>query len=179
MPKKKSPASQPFQVEWLPLNEVTPYSNNTKEHPSHQIQQIADSIREFGFNDPIAVDETGTIIEGHGRYLAAQRLELETVPVIQIKHLTDAQRKAYILAHNKLCLNTGWDLDMLRVEFEALQGELNDLTITGFGDAEIDMLFAEPSIPDTEPELDEGILGEKEHTPKQVTCPQCGEEFHV
>jgi hypothetical protein len=119
------------------------------------------------------------VIEGHGRLLAAQKLALEKVPVIVLEHLTPAQKKAYILAHNKLTLNTGWDLDMLRVEFEALQElDFADLSLTGFRPAELEILFEVPPIPDTEPDLNS--LAEKEDSPvKQVTCPHCGESFHA
>ena len=179
MPKapKASPA---LTIDWLPTDQLIPYANNAKQHPAEQVSQIAASIQAFGFNDPIAVDGDCVVIEGHGRLLAALKLGLETVPVIQLGHLTEAQKKAYILAHNKLCLNTGWDLDLLRLEFESLQElSFDELSLTGFGAAEIEMLFTTPSIPDTEPDLDEGILKEKESTPKHVTCPACGEEFHV
>jgi len=177
----KAPKATPaLSIDWLPTDQLIPYANNAKQHPAEQVSQIAASIQAFGFNDPIAVDGDCVVIEGHGRLLAALKLGLETVPVIQLGHLTEAQKKAYILAHNKLCLNTGWDLDLLRVEFESLQElAFDDLSLTGFGAAEIEMLFTTPSIPDTEPDLDEGILSEKESTPQKVTCPACGEEFHV
>ena len=167
-----------LKVEWIETDKLIPYANNAKLHPSEQVSQIAASIQEFGFNDPIAVDGGNTIIEGHGRLLAAQKLEMEKVPVIRLSHLSEAQKKAYILAHNKLCVNTGFELNLLRVELEALQElDFEDLSLTGFRETEIEILFAQPSVPDTEPELDEKITGGD--TTKQVTCPSCGEAFDV
>lgn len=159
---------------------LTPSPSNAKVHPQHQIDQIAASITAFGFNDPIAVDGSNTIIEGHGRWLAAKQLNLKQIPVIQLGHLTPAQQSAYVLAHNKLCLNTGFDLDLLRTAFTDLTDlGFDALSLTGFGEGEIEMLFATPSIPDTEPELDVDIVGEHTASPKHVTCPHCGEEFNV
>ena len=113
--------SMTLKIESIPIKDILPYPNNPKLHPEAQIAQIAASIREFGFNDPIAIDEQGTIIEGHGRYLAAQQLKLKKVPVIRLNHLSPAQRKAYALAHNKLTLNSDFHLDALKIEFENLK----------------------------------------------------------
>ncbi len=133
---------QQLIIEYLPLSELHPYKNNAKEHTEHQIEQIAESIRSFGFNDPIGIwkDE---IVEGHGRLAAAKKLKLETVPVIRLDHLSDADRKIYILAHNKLTLNTGFDLERLAIEFEELKNLGADLDLTGFDAAEIDDLFSQ------------------------------------
>jgi len=122
-----------LKVEWLDIGQLNPYLNNPKEHPPEQIAQIASSIQEFGFNDPIAIDEENIIIEGHGRLLAAQSLALEKVPVIRLEHMGEAEKKAYMIAHNKLTLNSGWDLEKLQVEIETLK-DLNfeDITLTGF-----------------------------------------------
>jgi ParB-like chromosome segregation protein Spo0J len=164
----------------LATKALKPSPTNAKVHPQHQIDQIATSIETFGFNDPIAVDCDNTIIEGHGRWLAAKQLNLKTVPVIHLGHLTPAQQAAYVLAHNKLCLNTGFDLDLLRIAFTELTDlGFDDLSLTGFGEGEIEMLFTTPSIPDTEPELDVDIVGERDASTKTITCPHCGEEFNV
>ena len=146
------PLSPKFKVEWLPLDQLNPYTNNPKEHPPEQVQQIADSIRVFGFNDPIALDADNVIIEGHGRLLAAQSLGLVKVPVIHLTHLTEAQRKAYALAHNKLTLNTGWDFDKLQAEFEQLQElDFADLGLTGFVPEELqDLVFGTEVLEKTE-----------------------------
>lgn len=169
-----------LQVELMETDKLIPYLTNPKQHPVEQIAQIAASIQAFGFIDPIGIDEDNTIIEGHGRLLAAQKLGLKCVPVIRLSHLSKAERKAYALAHNKLTLNSGWDLDLLRLELEALKElEFNNLDLTGFRPVEIDILFTLPSIPDSEPELDERILGEKDAQPKHVVCPSCSAEFYA
>jgi ParB family chromosome partitioning protein len=169
-----------LKVELVETDILIPSVTNAKQHPVEQIAQIAASIKAFGFLDPIGIDDDNNVIEGHGRLLAAQKLELKRVPVIRLSHLTQAERKAYSLAHNKLTLNSGWDLELLTVEMEAIKEmAFDDITLTGFRPAEIDILFAQPSIPDTEPELDEGLLGEKDAAPKQVTCPACAESFYV
>lgn len=130
-------------VEFLPLEELHPYANNAKQHPKKQVRQIADSIREFGFINPIVIDMEGNIIAGHGRYEAAKLLELDEVPTVQMGHLTDAQIKAYRLADNQLTLNSGFDLDLLKLEIGDLS-EMDlgfDLEVTGFETAEIDLML--------------------------------------
>lgn len=130
-----------LKVEWLAIDQLSPYANNPKEHPPEQVAQIADSIAAFGFNDPLAIDENNVIIEGHGRLLAAQQLGLSKVPVIQLAHLSEVQKKAYMLAHNKLTLNTGWDMEKLQVEFESLQAlDFEELGLTGFSMDELQSL---------------------------------------
>lgn len=169
-----------LQVELMETEQLIPHLTNPKQHPPEQVAQIAASIQAFGFIDPIGMDDDHTVIEGHGRLLAAQKLGLKRVPVIRLSHLSKAERKAYALAHNKLTLNSGWDLDLLKVELESLRElEFNDLDLTGFRPVEIEILFTPPSIPDSEPELDERILGESEAQPKHVTCPSCSASFYV
>lgn len=120
-----------------------------KFHPERQIGQIADSIQAFGFNDPVAVDEKNEIIEGVGRVLAARKLGLESIPVIRLSHLSEAQKRAYRIAHNKITLNTGFDLDALRAEFGALsQLDEEVLLFTGFETAELEDLLKLPELPD-------------------------------
>lgn len=128
-----------LRVKWVKVDALSPYANNPKEHPPAQVAQIANSIEAFGFNDPIAVDDNNEIIEGHGRLLAAQKLNLTKVPIIELGHLSEAEKRAYALAHNKLTLNTGWDAELLSQEFESI--ELDDLTLTGFSDDEIQQLL--------------------------------------
>ena len=124
-----------LQIEYVPINDIKEYKHNAKLHPEEQVQQIANSIEQFGMNDPIAVDETNTIIEGHGRLLAVKKLlkqglyGSDTVPVIRLDHLTDQQKKAYILAHNKLTMNTGFDLDILNAELSSI----DDFDMSDFG----------------------------------------------
>lgn len=123
-------------VEEVPTDELIPYANNAKIHTSEQIEQICTSIQEFGFNDPVAVwgnPDGGTeIIEGHGRVLAAKKLGLQTLPVIRLDHLTDAQRRAYAHVHNQLTMNTGWDFAKLDEELEALAELDIDMDCFGF-----------------------------------------------
>jgi len=108
-----------LKVEYVPKDSLRMYENNAKEHPAEQIEQIKKSIKEFGFNDPIAV-WNDTIVEGHGRLLAADELGLEEVPIIRLDHLTDEQRRAYTLVHNKLTMNSGFDLVALAEELDSI-----------------------------------------------------------
>jgi len=161
-----------LKIEPIPLADILPYLNNTKQHPEAQVKQIAASIREFGFNDPIAAHEKRTIVEGHGRYLAAQLLGMETVPVICLDHLSPGQRCAYMIAHNKLRLNSEFDLDAFKAEFEALQESAFDMRLTGFEDSEIAEFLGD---------VDFAPVGENEQgrldAKAKVICPQCGYEF--
>lgn len=114
------------------INELIPYAKNPRTHSDSQVAQIAASIREFGFMNPILIDAENNIIAGHGRVLAARKLGLEEVPCVLHDHLTATQRKAYILADNKIALNAGWDEDMLRLELVDLDGMGVDISVTGF-----------------------------------------------
>jgi len=124
------------------VQDLIPYANNARTHSDAQVAQIAASIREFGFTNPILTDGVRGIIAGHGRLLAARKLGMETVPIIELSHLTPAQRRAYVLADNRLALSAGWDADLLRLELGALQADGFDLSLTGFDIGEIDALFA-------------------------------------
>ncbi len=119
-------------VEYLETAKLIPYLNNARTHSDKQITQIAASIREFGFTNPILIDRLNTIIAGHGRLMAAKKLELESVPVIRIEHLTKAQQKAYVLADNQLALNAGWDEQLLKLELGGLKEMEFDLDLLGF-----------------------------------------------
>lgn len=119
-----------LKIEYLPLEQLKPYVNNAKLHPAEQVEQIKKSIEKFGFDDPIAIWGDGTVIEGHGRLIAATEMGLEEVPVIRLDHLTDEQRRAYTLVHNKLTMNSGFDPDMLELELESID-EL-DMEMFGF-----------------------------------------------
>ena len=147
-----------LKIEEVALSELVLYKNNTKLHDKKQIQQIVASIKEFGFNDPLAIDQkTKTIIEGHGRYEAAKLLKLKVVPVIKLGHLSEAQRKAYAIAHNKLTMNTEFDEDKLKAELSALDNIDFDLELTGFDLEDIEKLLTgegdDPGISgDTSPE---------------------------
>jgi ParB-like chromosome segregation protein Spo0J len=116
---------------------LIPYVRNSRTHSDEQVAQIAASIKEFGFLNPIIIDGDNGIIAGHGRVMAAQKLGIKELPCIEASHLTDTQRRAYIIADNKLALNADWDIDLLRVELDEL-GELDfDLELTGFSLDEI------------------------------------------
>lgn len=125
------------------INTLIPYARNARTHSEEQVAQIAASIREFGFLSPIIVSEDGTILCGHGRFYAAQKLGLKKVPCIKESHLTETQKRAYILADNKLSLNAGWDDEMLAVELTELQDEAFDLSLIGFDESELADLFAD------------------------------------
>lgn len=127
----------------IPTNEIRAYANNAKNHPETQVAQIAESIRQFGFNNPILIDESGEIIAGHGRLAAAHVIGLETVPTIRLSHLSPAQKRAYRLADNKIAENGGWNTDLLRLEISELETICNDfdISITGFDSIEIDVLM--------------------------------------
>ena len=116
----------------VPVADLIPYVNNSRTHDDKQVDQIAASIREFGFTNPILIDEHHSIIAGHGRLQAARKLKLIEVPCIVLDGLTEAQKKAYVIADNKLALNASWDLDLLRVEIEALQELDFDVSLIGF-----------------------------------------------
>lgn len=117
--------------------DLIPYAKNSRTHSEEQIAQIAASIKEFGFTNPIIIDETNGIIAGHGRILAAQKLKIKEVPCVQVTGWTDAQKRAYVIADNKLALNAGWDEKMLALEFDDLQALGFDLSLTGFSADEI------------------------------------------
>ena len=119
------------KIERRPIGSLIPYARNARTHSDAQIQQIAASMREWGWTNPVLVDEAGGIIAGHGRVLAAQRLQVSEVPVIVASGWTDAQKRAYIIADNKLALNAGWDNDLLALEFGELQELGFDLDLTG------------------------------------------------
>ena len=131
-----------LKIENVNIADIKPFERNAKEHPKEQIEQIKKSIAEFGMNDPIAIDENNVIIEGHGRLLALKAMQAETVPCIRLAHMSDEQKRAYILAHNKLTMNTGFDADILSLEFAELKDLGFDLELTGFDTNEIEKLFA-------------------------------------
>lgn len=122
------------------VDKLIPYVRNSRTHSAEQVAQIAASIKEFGFTNPILIDGEGGIIAGHGRVMAARKLNIGEVPCITLDHLTDAQKRAYIIADNKLALNAGWDDEMLRIEFAELEELGFDLELTGFSLDEIDEL---------------------------------------
>lgn len=135
--------SESIQYYLADIGELTPYARNARTHSNEQIAQIAASIKEFGFLAPVVISGDNTILCGHGRFYAAQRLGLKKIPCIKEEYLTETQRRAYIIADNKLSLNAGWDDNLLAVEIADLQGENFDLSLTGFDEKEIADLFSD------------------------------------
>jgi DNA modification methylase len=147
-----------MQIEQRLLSELIPYINNSRKHSDDQVTQIAASIKEFGWTNPILVDGDNGIIAGHGRIMAAKKLNMTEVPVIELAHLSKEQRKALIIADNKLALNSDWDSNLLAIELKDLQDLGFDLNLTGFADKEladilkpdqVDGLTDEDAVPDT------------------------------
>lgn len=130
-------AKQAQKLEQARIDELIPYARNSRTHSEAQVAQVAASIREFGFTNPVLIDADGGIIAGHGRVLAARKLGLKTVPAIRIDYMTEAQKRAYVIADNKLALNAGWDDELLALELGDLKDEGFDLSLTGFSDDEL------------------------------------------
>jgi len=134
-----------LNIKYLQKNALIPYVNNSRTHDNNQVKQIASSIKEFGFTNPILIDEDNGIIAGHGRLLAADLLGMDEVPTITLKGLTEAQRKAYVIADNQLALNAGWDLNSLKVELDRLAELDFDVDLLGFDDDFLSSLLDEPT----------------------------------
>ena len=134
--------TETLEMESWPIENLIPYARNARSHSPEQIAQIAASIAEFGFNNPVLTDPEGGIIAGHGRVLAARKLGIGNVPVVVLGHLNENRKRAFMLADNKLALNAGWDEQMLRLELEALSTEDFELALTGFGELELEQLFS-------------------------------------
>lgn len=146
-----------LRIEHKPIGTLKPFERNARKHSTRQIQQIAASIRQFGFTNPVLIDADNQIIAGHGRVEAAKLLELTEVPTIRLDHLSEAQKRAYIIADNKLAELAGWDPDILKIEFQFLSSiELAfDIEITGFDTAEIDLVLGGDKSAPADPEADE------------------------
>jgi hypothetical protein len=135
---------KPFpQYKTAKVADLIPYARNSRTHSPQQVAKIAASIREFGFLNPIIVDGDNSIIAGHGRVLAAQKLGFKTLPTIEAAHLSEAQRRAYVIADNRLALDAGWDNELLKVELQDLDAQGFDLSLTGFDVEEMAILFDE------------------------------------
>jgi ParB-like chromosome segregation protein Spo0J len=162
-----------LQLESIAIEKLIPYARNSRTHSDEQIAQIAASIKEFGFTNPVLIDKDGGIIAGHGRVSAARKLSLTTIPCLRLKNLTETQKKAYIIADNKLALNAGWDNEMLTIELEELLADGFAMDILGFDPAEIqnisDQPDFEPNSSTKEIDPDDYVMGHQ--------CPKCGFEF--
>lgn len=162
-----------LQIVYRSLDGLIPFARNSRTHSEQQVAQIAASIREFGFTNPVLVDADGGLIAGHGRVLAARLLGLDAVPTIELGHLTPTQRRAYVIADNKLALNAGWDEELLKVELIGLHEEDFDLSVVGFDATELALAMGlgadfEPGTGAEQSRLDEKA---------PMVCPACGHEF--
>ena len=171
MPPPHVPATDFPAYKRVRVADLIPYARNARTHSDDQVAQIAASIREFGFTNPVLTDGDNGIIAGHGRVLAARKLGLAEVPVIELAHLTPAQRRAYVLADNKLALNAGWDEELLRLELTELEDLGADIALTGFNPMELaDITLGR----DVEfKEYDESAADDV----NLATCPKCGHSF--
>lgn len=164
-----------LKIDYLPLDGLIPYARNSRTHSDEQVAQIAASIREFGFTNPVLIDEDGGIIAGHGRVLASRKLQLTDVPCITLAGLTPAQKSAYVIADNKLALNAGWDFEMLSVEIDGLNDAGYDVSLLGFSQQELNELIGTPVVP---PETNEAELTDNysEQYGVIVVCENAGEQ---
>ena len=164
--------------------DLIPYARNSRTHSDAQVAQIAASIREFGFTNPVLVDGSNGVIAGHGRILAARKLGMDNVPVIELAHLSEAQKRAYVIADNKLALNAGWDDEMLRLEISDLTDAGFDVSLLGFSDEELAMmdpeqvegLTDEDAVPDV-PETPVTVPGDIWLLGAQFECSECKKQF--
>lgn len=162
-----------LKVEMRALDALVPYARNARTHSAAQVAQIAASVREFGWTNPLLVAADGTVIAGHGRLLAARQLGMQEVPCIVLDHLTESQRRALVIADNRLALSAGWDEDMLAVELRQLIDDGFAMPTLGFSASELSALMDEPSFaPAEEPSkgLDEVKL---------LMCPRCSHEWQA
>jgi len=158
----------------LPVADLVPYARNSRTHSPQQVDKIAASIREFGFLNPIIVDGMNGIVAGHGRVLAAQKLGLSELPVIDASHLSEAQKRAYVIADNRLALDAGWDNEMLKIELQDLEADGFDLSLTGF---ELDEIFGLTSeTKDLDPDSSTKEIDPDDYNMGHQ-CPKCGFEF--
>jgi ParB-like chromosome segregation protein Spo0J len=166
-----------LKIEQRAIEALIPYARNSRTHSDGQVAQIAASIREFGFTNPVLIDADGGIIAGHGRVLGARKLGLSEVPCIRLSHLTDAQKRAYVIADNKLALNAGWDDEMLALELGELHAADFDMALLGFDAGELSSAMNLDSLI----EQDAPESSSKEIDPDDYKmgckCPKCGFEF--
>ncbi len=163
-----------MEIIYKKVQDLIPYINNSRTHSEEQVNQIVASINEFGFTNPLLIDEKDNIIAGHGRLLASKKLGMEEVPCIVLSGLTEAQKKAYIIADNKMALNAGWNFNLLSLELENLKELDFDLELTGFTVDEIDGLL------NTNEDIEDNDYEEqdlKENNTQLHKCPECGCEF--
>ena len=131
------------EMQLVSIDKLIPYINNARTHSPEQINKLRASLREFGFINPVIIDKDFNVIAGHGRIMAAKEEGIKEVPCVLVDYLTEAQKKAYILADNRMAMDAGWDEELLRVEIEALQAEDFNIGLTGFEGAELEALFGD------------------------------------
>lgn len=165
-----------MKIETIKTADLIPYARNSRTHSDAQIQQIAGSIREFGFTNPVLIDAENGIIAGHGRVLAAQKLGMTEIPCVRLSHLTETQRRAYIIADNKLALNSGWDEEMLGLELADLREMDFDLGLLGFDDFAIEQFLNPPERNEDAPDSSGGEI-DVDGMQMECACPKCGFEF--
>ena len=156
-----------LKVDYIPIEQLKPYEKNAKIHTQEQIEQIKNSIREFGMNDPIGIwGKDNLIVEGHGRLQACKELGMKEVPVIRLDDLTDEQRRAYTLVHNQTTKNTGFDVNILAEELDNIDIDMSELGFSDSEEVDLDDFFTEPEEPN-----------EKEKETETITCPYCHKQF--
>ena len=164
------------KIEMAPIDSLKPYKKNSRSHSESQIDKIVASITEFGFTNPILIDGNKQIIAGHGRVLAGKKMGLTEVPVISLDYLSEAQKRAYVIADNKIALDSDWDFGLLASELQAITDDGFDIELTGFSTDELDSLMKslEPKeTKDTASELDLDSFDDFQHE-----CPKCGFEWN-
>ncbi|MBV8061129.1 MAG: ParB N-terminal domain-containing protein [Alphaproteobacteria bacterium] len=155
-------------VEYRTTESLVPYAGNARTHSAAQVVEIARSINEFGFTNPILIDDTGLIVAGHGRLQAAQKLKLAEVPTITLHGLSNKQKRALVLADNRIQLNAGWDFDLLTHELDALRDDGFDVSLLGFSAEELNDMIGTPNVaPADTPESASAMC----------KCPSCGYEW--
>ena len=177
-----------MEIVYKKINELKPYENNSRTHDESQIKQICESIKEYGWTNPVLIDEKGMIIAGHGRVEGAKKLDIKEVPCIVLSGLTEAQKKAYVIADNKMALNAGWNEELLKTELENLKELDFDLELTGFNIDELDELFKEDEeeqeiVEDDfdidPPEEPKAKLGDIYQLGKWVIGKKCGKKHYI
>ncbi len=165
-----------MEIQQIQLDRLIPYARNARTHSPEQVAEIAASIKEFGFNNPILLRDDLTIVAGHGRTLAARKLGMESVPCVFLSHLTEAQARAYVLVDNQVATHAGWDLELLRVELDEVGASGFDPGLLGFGDQDFSALFGHPG---TQEDAETPNAGQEEVSPQVVNCPKCGHQFSL
>jgi ParB-like chromosome segregation protein Spo0J len=169
--KTEKPKGKNRQVKLVSIDSLKAYGKNARTHSEAQIAQIMDSLREFGWTNPVLISSKSVLIAGHARLEAARRLGMKEIPCIILDGLTDAQRRAYVIADNKLALNAGWNEDLLREEFLELKSMEFDMDLLGFDPEEMADITLGRDV--NQPEYDESAADDVE----MITCPECGKSF--